>query len=502
MWHRAFASATESTRGSHTSLRKHLGRLWLRVHPDLFQQNKQEQSVNQASFQTLQAALAQQDTENGHVTAAKLPKLIQFYYRPPSGENTLLRKASVLLRERQLGASLVELFRAVELEPPPSDVLPRSAGSGGCSRTRSGQPRRRRRASAVYRPAGHVEDDDEEDWSEDDATTLRSLVRTARRVGMEAMQARHDGATAEAHAVEWAARDESLARLVLQRMRGVSISFGGGLPKKRGEAIAIERLTNCLGRKADADLSGLAIVLNGGVSVELHSPTASLTLGLCASDRRWDKTVHSLATQATAMDRRAIASAERLAARQVGVLHILYEGHGYGLRHDDDDFAQRNHVAYRDIIYSLAAGGVAVDGVENLAVLLIADCGGGIAPVDWDDKEGVLRLGIRGGVAGVAEAIAQVGVGVSRRHSRISAAAEAERAMVWRTARALRINVLRRGDGISARQWERGLGSLLEDAGRVGGILDRSEVVIGKEARVLPTGEVMIPWNFPETLPL
>jgi Domain of unknown function (DUF4461) len=317
------------------------------------------------------------------------------------------------------------------------------------------------------------------------------------------MQARNDLTAAKAQAAMWASREENMTRLFLQRTRGVSISFGGGLPKHRGESISIDRLRSCLDRNAATDLGGLAIVLDGGASVGLHSPTATLTLGLCASDTQWDNIVHSEASKAAAVERRALAAAERRAARAVGVLHVLYQGHAYGMRHVDDVVAQRNYVTYCDVIQGLAAGRVAIDRVENLSVVLVGDSDDGEgATVEWDDREGVIRMGIRAQCEGVVEVIRRVGVGVSERHGRIVAAAEAEKAMVWRVARALRVSVVRRGEGITQRQWEHALGELLKDAGRLGGILDRSDIVVGADARLLSTGEVQVPWNFSEVLAL
>ncbi len=97
-----------------TTLKRHLSRLWLKVHPDLFSQNPAEQAVNEASFKALQQALSEVEAGSNKPQRAPVtpPENLEFYYH--TADKTL-QQTSVALHKGRLDAALVDLFRALSL---------------------------------------------------------------------------------------------------------------------------------------------------------------------------------------------------------------------------------------------------------------------------------------------------------------------------------------------------------------------------------------------------
>lgn len=488
-------SSQTSSRDDAQTLSRHLSRLWLKIHPDLFSQHPKEQAVNEQSFKALQEALTISETDG--IEGGQRPPgrpdfskgtTLSFYFRGDARQ-TRLEKTSVTLRHGHLGDALVALFTSLSLEPPPSSVLPES-GTAHASRSRY-PGRSSRKGNATV--------------------TLTSLVQEARMAGMAAMQAKQDGSSdAVSRAAEWAQQDSHMLRLVLQRTRGVSISLGSGLPRRGGNKVGIDRLAAALRRCGDEDLAGLRLVVDGGFDTTLHSLRAQLVLGICTTDARWDGALSSPATRAAAAARRALAARERDAAKALGLAHILFRPHADGGGDVDDDVAQADHAAYTAFLSHACAvdtSPVSAAAATGLSLVLegapaAGDRQPGDAVLSADAAEGVLVVDARAPPAAVARAVCEVGVRVAADHAARRAAAAAEDARVRRVARALRVDALRRADGVSDAQWARALGDLLADAGRLGGVLDRSRVAVGARSRLADDGEVVLAWNFRDTLPL
>lgn len=493
--------SSQSASSDVPSLSRHLSRLWLKIHPDLFSQHPEEQAVNEQSFKALQEALAIAESNGddskgmgrppGRPIFSKGTK-VSFYYRDDN-RKTKLDKTSVTLRDGQIGNALLQLFTSLSLEPPPQNVLPQSSVDSGEFPNRTAKRRR----------------------SRDVAVSLRSIVREARMAGMAAMQAKQDGSAAEARAAEWAQSDSDMLRLVLQRTRGVSIDLGSGLPRRGGRAVGIDRLAAALKRCPDADIAGLRVIVDGGLETKLHSPRAELVLGIYTTDARWDGALSSEATYAAAAERRALAATERAAAKCLGLSHILFCHNADG---GDNVTAQGDYTAYKEFLAFLVGrtgktsrgGKPMIEAIEIISLVLEGSPKTGPrAPSDFskgiiaaDAVEGVLTVDVRAPADIILSALTTVGVSVAAECESLRAQAEAEKQLVWRVARALRIDSLRRADDLSNDQWGQALSDLLADAGRIGGIMDRSNVVVGSNSCLTEDGDVQIAWNFRDTLPL
>lgn len=289
----------------------------------------------------------------------------------------------------------------------------------------------------------------------------------------------------------------------------MTIVLGGGLPRRGGGEVAgVDRLAAALARCPGARLDGLRVVIDGGFGAALHRSRAEIVLGVCCGEERWVEALGSDAAAEVAAERRALGGAERFAAERIGVANVLYQ---VGADDDDDETAQRNYGRYVGFL-GAARDGARFEGVGSLSLVLVGApksamgkgffSGSAECVIDSDVGEGLVRVGVEAGAEEIMMALAGEGASVAAVHDTIVAEAEAERRRVWRTARALRVEEVERGENVSAEQWHRALTDLLSNAGLLGGILDRSRVVVGTESKVGSGGEVQIAWNFLDTLPL
>jgi hypothetical protein len=493
-----FGRSSQTTAQDTPSLSRHLSRLWLKIHPDLFSQHPKEQAVNEQSFKSLQEALTAAESDSHDDGKAQRsfgpnsspPTKLSFYFRGEDSSRKLA-KTSVVLRHGEVATAIVQLFNSLSLEPPPRNVLPSSPT--GLTGTGSG-----------YGPR----------WASA-SVTLTSIVREARFAGMDSMQVQQDGGVAAARAAEWAQSDSNRLRLVLQRTRGVSIQLGSGLPRRGGRIIGMDRLAAALRRCPTANIAGLRVVIDGGFDTRLHSSRAELVLGVCATDSEWGAALGSGAVSAAAAERRALGASERDAAKALGVSYVLFR---WGADDEDDDTAQRNYVAYRQFLaHALGQGGVksalrrpVIDGVESLSLVLVGSVSEGISTASRTSNcvlesnvvEGVLYVDVHAPWQSIVATVSTRGSSIVAEHDTLRAKARAEDQFVWRVRRALRIDSLRRADDVSDSQWRHALNDLLADAGRIGGIMDRSKIVVGTKSCLTDSGEVQIAWNFRETLRL
>jgi Domain of unknown function (DUF4460)/Domain of unknown function (DUF4461) len=491
MWPRSIVTNTGSLKSS--DLKRYLSRLYLKVHPDLLNQHPAERAVNETSFKLLQEALKDLDARRSahiyHGSKDGSAEVLKFYFRGGSSAGSSqqnkvspLMRASVVLKRGRLGDALHELFVVMGLDPPPAHLLPR-----GVLDSKQGN----------MWPRGQTE-----------VVSLTHLVRQARQVdaSFAAMRTRHEAAASRAR--EWresdSAHDYNIARLVLKRSRGVTVKVGDGLPKTGGEYTALSRLSSCLDGCREVNLSGLTTVLDGGFDVRLHAATASLRLGLCANVRLWDQSIRSKETANAAADRRKLSEKECAVAESLGIGLIFYREE-FGSQ-GNEAAAEESILQYKNILQFLEKysqdGEKKLVRASNLSVMLCTTFGDSSSASKADEVEGVIKIPISVGGTGALRAITSEGVALAARHARLRAKIEAEAMQMARISRALRIRDLRRGDGVSDAQWNSALDELWRDAGRIGGILDRQGLVIGKDARVLDTGEVQIPWNFHKVMPL
>jgi hypothetical protein len=489
MWRRKVATGRAVSQSS--CLKRYLTRLYLKIHPDLLNQHPIERAVNESSFQRLQEVLKEhestsEDKQYARPLNDKLPGILKFYFRGPSesllpSEEHGLRQTSVAIRQGKLGEALHELFVSIGLDPPPAHLLVRNGLRTG---------------NAGVNSSG----------TQTDSISLSNLVRQARQFNASSsgMRSRQDAVSEKAE--QWremdSARDSNIARLVIKRSRGVTVNMGDGLPKNRGESIAISRLNFCLDRCRDVDLTGLTVTLDGGFDVRLHAPTSSLTLGLCVAVGLWEAALRAEATATAAADRRRLSATEHAAANSIGVNLMFYEN-DFGSQLDSRA-AEQNLADYKKVLLYIKQNPDIAKSEElsDLSVMVFGSSRDTSATLLTDDVEGLIKIPLAMGGQEVLRMILQNGSPLAIRHARMRARMESKRAQVARLCRALRIRSIRRADDVSDLQWNTALDDLWRNSGRIGGLLDRTNLVVGVDARVVETGEVQVPWNFGKILPL
>jgi Domain of unknown function (DUF4460)/Domain of unknown function (DUF4461) len=489
MWRRKVATGRAVSQSS--GLKRYLTRLYLKIHPDLLNQHPIERAVNESSFQRLQEVLKEhestsEDKQYARPQNDKLSGILKFYFRGPSessmpSEDHGLRQTSVAIRQGKLGEALHELFVSIGLDPPPVRLLVRNGLRTGNAEVDSSGTR-------TY------------------SLSLSNLVRQARQFNASGsgMRSRQDAAAEKAEL--WrkmdSARDSNIARLVIKRSRGVTVNMGDGLPKSRGESIAISRLNSCLDHCRDIDLTGLTITLDGGFDVRLHAPTSSLTLGLCVAVGLWEAALRAEATAMAAADRRRLSATEHAAATSIGVNLIFYEN-DFGSQLDSRA-AEQNLTDYKEMLLYITQNPEIAksEDLSNLSVMVFGSSHDNSATLSTDDVEGLIKIPLAMRGDEVLRTIVHNGSSLANRHGRLRARMESERAQVARLCRALRIRSIRRADDVNDSQWNTALDELWRNSGRIGGLLDRTDLVVGLDARVVETGEVQVPWNFGKVLPL
>lgn len=464
----------------------YLKRLYRKIHPDVLHQYPRERAVNEESFKRLQSALE----EVRHSTAvqplfnakdlAQPPSPLHFYYECDNAASQpstpQIKKSTVVLRKDNIGITLSDLFHSLSLGPFPVHL---TRGTG--------------LQDAAIRH-GRM------DGGNSDVASLRSLFDRARFLVHRSSKSSRRGTGIDSHS-GCIQDDMRLAVLALQRSRGVIIDIGNGLPRKGGAAVAVNRLSVALQRCLHVNFEGLRIYIDGGFEASLHSPSFTVTLGICASDNVWDRVLQSKAVLMTASERRQLAHDEQLAAKIIGIDHILY----HGVCEGRDSAMEYDYKAYRGILDDLltAKRKIKAGNTSGLSVIIFGDSSGTTAnaEVEQNDEEGILRVGVSIGCAGLMQLIESIGPEIAAGHRRHRAKREASEFSVRYVCRALRLDGLRKDEGISEMEWQHGLNGLLEDAERLRGVSERSHVVIGRVACVLDSGEVQIPWNYRDIVP-
>lgn len=473
-----------SSRLKNSELAVHLRRLYKRIHPDVLHRFPKERAVNEESFQRLQAALDETFSED--TESARRPpifsssSLLSFYYRIDSSvsnspETPTIRKISVPLHRANVGSTLTELFRILNLGSFPTHLVRRGW-------------RRADKQADPSNPGGQV------------SVTLRSLFANARNHAFRWKEREHVDRDSN-KVSQWVKDDETIEVLSLQRSRGISIRFDSTLPRKRGYILAVRRLSAALQRCKERSIAGLRLLVNGGFDVRLHSPSFTLFLGICAREEAWDRVLKSDAVCSTAAERRLLAEQEREAARHIGIAHLLYDSHGnLANAQSESDHESYRHIVQHFMTCQMAEKG---DDVTDLSVVVFGDFSAGSkkGTADRNNKEGILRVGVSIGSEGIARLIQSLGPDIVRRYREHRLLEHESNRYIYRARRALHLDGLRRGDGITDHEWRQGLADLVQDARRLRSISACSRLVIGSHTAILDSGEIQIPWNYNAVVP-
>lgn len=485
-------------------LKRHVHRLYKHIHPDRLGRFPQHRRVNEASFQVLQSALerhfdrVEARTKNIPPQAYQAPKELTFFAQEKQKSSEImtrvkaddngLRKAVIPFHESNLGHALHTLFESLGLEPPPHSILP-------------GQKR------APFGQEGQ------------EFVSLTDLVRHARRVIMTNVKKQHAGASASAQP---GIDDEMLVtRLALQRSRGVHITLGAGLPGKEKLVLIFRRLARTLAGARRADLSHLVVEIDGGFDVCLNTEGAHpwIVLGACASAETWlDSLTSEEVSAACARSKQRMARLQEMEARTAIMLGVKLVMHNItvleinGNSEDGEPASENKHAKmeamlrasslldeYEVLLQSLIELSNESNASQGMAsVALMIEDGQGIST---EAEQGVIRVGLSGGAIGVLAALRSHGASVSRTVEHVWAEREVEEKRVANVKRAVGINSLRRGEGVSNKQWSEALTRMRADAGRLRGVLDGVPVVVGTQARILAeSGEVEVPFDFYESI--
>lgn len=362
-----------------------------------------------------------------------------------------MAKAVVPFHERRLASFLHDLFSALKLEPPPWRVL------HAVGKPHSTPPKR-----------------------------LRDLVEQARKK-----------ITTDIHTVSkqstnrQRSHEAEVIRLGIQRAFGVRVEFGNSLPANL-EPI-LRRVARTLSSIKDADVAPSVITIDGGCETSVNTTewTPCVHLGACASETNWTETLSAKALLKACEETRerdkSLRESEHDAAGTLGVRMILCEVGSMGAK---AEFLN----CYASVVDELIEGGVACEGMSPIAVMLTEREG-----VNVDVNEGIVRVGVKEGAAGVVRAVRSAQwVGQAFEDMRRRRAAE--RHLIAEVRKLIGAKRVYRAEGLGEKEWETGLRKLRERGMQLGNILSGLSVWIGQQARVLKNGEIEIPFNFDESM--
>lgn len=440
--------STVSTR----DVKRHIHRLYQRIHPDRLSNFPKERIINETSFQVLQSALDRYfDATDTPPAASKAPSTkLTFFARSDSVEG--LCKAVVTFHEHSLSTVIQDLFEGLGLEPPPHHVL---SALGPLKRPKT----------------SHLK--------------LRDLVELARQAE----------ATSNVERVAQKLDDATVSRLSTQRACGIRLNLCRSIPS-HARAAAAKRVRDLL-TSASVDCTGAEVTVDGGADT-LIAPghwVPRLILGILASQARWVDTVTSSAFENACTEARnyrySLRKTEKSAAAALGVRLILCAADDHGETND----ALLN--AYADAMSKISAAATEHE-IERLsrswraALAVMVNEGDG---VDVDVEAGLLHVGVGLGAEGIVEAVAgsqQLGQAVEERRQRKAA----EEKLITDTRRLIRAARLNRQSGLPQAAWEDALLALQRKAGVLRDVISGVSVVVGVRSRVIGRGEIEIPYNF------
>lgn len=491
-WRSLSAKATDSS-ATIRELKRHVHRLYKHIHPDRFARSPEHRAVNEASFQVLQSALQRHfDRVEARVNvppqAYQRPEQLTFFIHAatlsPSSkhqQNHKLKKAVVKFQESNLGSSLHDLFKSLEIDPPPVELLPGYGDINGGTQF----------------------------------TTLTDLIKHARHVITTNVKRRRSSDQTNSDPDD----EVLITKLALKRARGVHITLGEGLPPRNKQILIFRRLTRTLLTARSINLTNLIIELDGGFDVKLHTDGVYpwLVLGACATEGAWLQSLMSTEVDTAVEQSRQIMTGvqvlEAQTARMIGVRLVMHNISLLNVGDNDlgSDSPQThckmeamirgsellnvyrdklrellNEVATRERVHDAATGSVALMFEEG-------------ANVSSDCTRGVLRAGLLTPTATIMSWLYTMGPSLNTEYEQYRARREAEEELVSRVRRSLCIDSIRHGE-ISDEQWRDGLVRLRKNARRLRGVLDGVPLVVGLRARLLETGEVEIPFDFDERL--
>lgn len=486
MWRRVLSTHASDPKKTIRELKRHVYRLYKHIHPDRLGRFPEHRAVNEASFQVLQAALerhfdrVEARTHDLPPRAHHAPQQLTFFAQPAADKGecrreTDLKKAVVRFHEANIGHGLHTLFRLLGLEPPPLSVLPGKNARSGVDGL--------------------------------EFSSLTQLVRHARRVISTNMETKQAGSDEADSGLD----DEMLVtRLKLQRSRGVVITLGAGLPGREKLVLIFRRLAATMRQVGHVALDHLVVEIDGGFEVAFHTEGALpwITLGACASGDAWVRALSSEAVcracEACRRRMERLRMLEAAAAKRLGVKMVLHnirlvdegaggckDGTGGNLEKMVD--GSEAMLRYERLLEALGDGRMGTRSTGTKSVVVMLEPGSGTSV---DVSQGVVRMGLSCSEEDVVRTLAARGAETNRRFERLRMRQEEEVRRVGAVKRAVGIGGLRRGEGVSDREWDEAVARMLGDAGRLRGVFDGVCVVVGTRMRVLGDGSVEVPFDF------
>lgn len=456
MWVRALC--TQRRVGAPRALKQHLNRLYQVVHPDRFAGDAHARAVNERSFQQLQSALDDHFASSTPPAKSSASTLVFFAHGESPGA---LRKASVRVGggRGSLAAALGSLFDQLSLTPPPADAL------GGALDADPPPPQ---------------------------FDSLSALACAARSQAAAAAMRHQKRAAEEAAEAAAAHSDAEVLRLALQRAHGIVVEVDAGLPRDGRLDALVARLRDALmdAARAGVELRGGRLTVDGGfdAGVVLEGDGADVVLGACAGRRQWDEALgdEELVERCRVrrMHERQTRELEYAAARVLGVRLVMHDV-PVGMQADYRILLSELTDAAGDEDASSAAGRT-----EVVVMLVPGD------ETSADAREGVLRIGVQLGSDGVRKAILAEAQELAARYAALVAKEKAfdrERAAI---RRALRVDDVRRSDGVGDRQWATCVASMRERAEKMRRVLHGTSVVVVDDEAGVEDGEIRLPWDF------
>lgn len=503
------SSSTLST--ARNDLKKHLRRLYQRIHPDRLAQHPDERLVNQSSFQHLQSALDPhlKPNSNSSDSAASQRshqpspvRQLTFFSNSQDGSERLI-KTNINFHERRLANALVDLFQSLGIDPPSestlSTVFPSSASSFSSS-FRYGKTLRRAhlrqlvdRARLLRNPFVRAPQ------PSSDSTSSNS--RPSSGVG---------AGNVNSHATSGSPDEATLLLHALQRRHGITIKILPYLPVQ--PLILLRRLAGVLAyleEHGDSIRPCLVHLTPGKTARRIAQPDVEaaasedkhhipvvpvIGLGAMATDATWRTAIDCVDLNADCTAARAYAQqlhlVQVLAARALGVRLVLCEVDSHAARSASDVRLLREYEELiRDVSKQRQTPGSSAD-MRQLAVMITEG-----DEVESDANQGIVKVGVKRKADGVRKAIRKA-AGVARRYAQECKRKEDEERLTESVRRELRLERLRRVEEVSDREWTMAITKLRRNSGALREVFAGISLVVGLETRLLRGGELELAHDF------
>lgn len=503
-------SSSSSLSAARNDLKKHLRRLYQRIHPDRLAQHPDERLVNQSSFQHLQSALDphlkpnsnSSDTSSQRSHQPSSVRQLTFFSNSQDGSDRLI-KTNVDFHERRLANALVDLFKSLGIDPPSqstlSTVFPSSAPSFSSS-FRYGKTLQRAHLRQLVDRARRLRN-----------PFVRASSPSSDSTSSNSRPSSAAGATNDnAHSSSGSPDEATLLLHALQRRHGITIKIQPYLPvqplillrrlagalaylEEHGESIrpCLVRLTpgKTAGRIPQPDVEAAAS------EDKHHIPVVPVIgLGAMATDATWRTVIDCVDLSADCTAARGYAQqlhlVQVLAARALGVRLILCEVDSHAARSASDVQLLREYEELiRDVSKQRQTPGGSAE-MRQLAVMITEG-----DKVKSDANQGVVKVGVKCKVNGLRKAIKNA-AGVARRYAQECKRREDEERLTESVRRELRLERLRRVEEVNDREWATAIIKLRRNSGALREVFVGVSLVVGLETRLLRGGELELAHDF------